>query len=132
MTNIANLFWGSRLNGVKIVNQKLTIAISLTLAIGSTAVFAPEGTETQRQRTAENAIEEVLVRGRASKQIGEAPLVEDKSIAHESTTIVNAGVSREQMADQVSVSVIKACCSAARDRSVLFGSPSLSNPTPAK
>ena len=31
--------------------------------------------------------------GRASKQIGDAPLVEDDSIAHSSTTIVNAGIS---------------------------------------
>ena len=117
---------------MKIVNQKLTIAISLTLAIGPTAVTASEHSEKQIHHAAENAIEEVLVWGRASKQIGEAPSVEDNLIAHESTTVVNGEVSRQQMADQVSVSVINTCCSAARTRSALFGSPSLSNPTPAK
>lgn len=81
------------LAGKKIVNQKLTIAISLTLAIGSTAVTASTHTEKQIHHAAEDAIEEVLVWGRASKQIGDAPLVEDDSIAHSSTTIVNAGIS---------------------------------------
>ncbi len=61
------------LAGKKIVNQKLTIAISLTLAIGSTAVTASTHTEKQIHHAAEDAIEEVLVWGRASKQIGEAP-----------------------------------------------------------
>ena len=77
----------------KIVNQKLTIAIALTLAIGPTAVTASEHSEKPIHHAAEDAIEEVLVWGRASKQIGDAPLVEDDSIAHSSTTMVNAGSS---------------------------------------
>ena len=44
----------------KIVNQKLTIAILLTLAIGPTAVTASEHSEKPIHRAAENAIEEVL------------------------------------------------------------------------
>ena len=39
-------------------------------------------TEKQTHHAAEDAIEEVLVWGRASKQIGDAPLVEDDSFAH--------------------------------------------------
>ena len=70
------------LAGKKIVNQKLTIAIALNLAIGPTAVTASEHSEKPIHRAAENAIEEVLVWGRAPKQICDAPLVEDDSFAH--------------------------------------------------
>ena len=70
------------LAGKKIVNQKLTIAISLTLAIGSTEVTASTHTEKQVHHAAADAIEEALVWGRAPKQICDAPLVEDDSFAH--------------------------------------------------
>lgn len=116
------------LAGKKIVNQKLTIAISLTLAIGSTAVTASEHSEKPLHRAAENAIEEVLVWGRASKQIGDAPLVEDDSIAHSSTTMVNAGSSHSWDNWEVGVDVFNLFDAQGDDIAYYF-EPQLANET---
>ena len=110
--------------GKKIVNQKLTIAISLTFprrSVASNCALEPPPRTQKfvwqqpkihhagrppldfwRQK---DAIEEVLVWGRASggKQIGDAPLVEDDSMtpAHSSTTTdvrgVNAGPPKQSI-----------------------------------